>query len=128
VKVPHPFDPKPWYNPKRDGTLDEYFERFDEQQACPLFKGYAWFEKLRDRGYLMPNVSFIRIMWNVGREDEHYRVTADFKLEDIVGSAHSGQQGIHDPKKILARGPAWEPQHVLSTPELREKYGPRQKR
>lgn len=115
-------DSKPWYNPKRDGTLDDYFAQYNGQSACPLFKGHVWFEKLRDLGYLMPDVTIIRIMWSHGRSDEHYRVTSDFKLEGIVVPMHGGRPGIHDPKEILDCEPGWTPQNILSTPALREMY------
>jgi hypothetical protein len=56
---------------------------------------------LQDLGLLMPGVSYIRIMWNIGREDEHYLINENFMLEGMTGAAHSGDEGIFDPKEKL---------------------------
>jgi hypothetical protein len=89
------------YREERDGDLYRYlYERF-EQLPLPLFRGYEDFKMLQDLGLLMPGVSYIRIMWNIGREDEHYLINENFMLEGMTGAAHSGDEGIFDPKEKL---------------------------
>ena len=116
---------KPWYTPKRDGTLDEYLEKrrygiMPQWGVYPLFKGYDFFQRLWDEGYLEPNVSCIRLMWNWGRYDEHFSITEDGHLEGIQLPAHSGRPGKHDPKKVLSRGPCWEAQILNRNPKKRK--------
>ena len=64
-----------------------------------------------NEGYLRPNHSIIRLMWNFGREDEHYLVLKDGKLKGLELPAHSGREGVHDYKKIL-NGVCFEAQYL----------------
>ncbi|HLC78692.1 MAG TPA: hypothetical protein VJH92_06210 [Candidatus Nanoarchaeia archaeon] len=109
------------YNEKRDGSLEEYFEDHDGISAFPLFYGYGQFKMLWDRGYLMPSVSIIRVMWNVGRGDEHFGVVDENTLEGISAPMHSGRPGIHDVRKVLddKKCPAWEAQYLDPKPTPR---------
>ena len=106
-----PFDLEQWYKPERDGSLEDYLKTHDGISCFPLFKGIKIYEKLLKEGYLIPNYSTIRLMWNVGREDEHFLVLEDSKLEGLSLSAHSGREGIHDYKKILKKI-CFEAQHL----------------
>jgi len=116
--MPDPFDPEAWYKPDRDGDLDEYLQTHDGHSATAVFKGYHWYKVLKKQGYLIPNFSVIRLMWNVGGGDEHFIVTEDFKLKGLelkgtIASLFSGRKGIHDPKSILSkRNPCWETQDL----------------
>ncbi len=115
------YDNKPWYNPKRDGTLGDYLESHGGgSSAFPLFKDYAHFKMLWDSGYLEPDISFIRIMYNVGRFDEHYSVKGEFGLEGIPLEYHGGKPGIHDPRILLRNVPPWEAQHLNPEPKPRK--------
>jgi hypothetical protein len=110
------------YHPKRDGALEEYLKAHNGFTCMPLFKGYGQYKMLWDKGYLQPRVSVIRLMWNVGRGDEHFIVTKDNRLEGCTGlEFHSGRPGIHDPKVVLsARNcPVWEAQHLNRKPTPR---------
>lgn len=109
------------YNPKKDGTLEAYLETHDGNIACPLFKGFDHFEMLRSEGWLGPRFSIIRLMWNVGRGDEHFGITEDWKLEGIPLEHHGGREGIHDPRIVLAEGPCFEAQQLLY-PYLRKRH------
>ena len=110
----------PWYTPKRDGPLENYLEsrRFGimpPNAVYPLFKGYEHFQQLWDKGYLEPNVSCIRLMWNIGRHDEHFGVIGEDTIEGIELPAHSGRPGRHSAREILSNGPCWEV-HYLRRP------------
>lgn len=99
------------YTPERDGPLDEFLER-QERHTFPLFKGLEHFELLRDKGWLAPRISIIRLMWNVGRGDGHFQVTEDFKLEGIENPAHGGEPGIHEPAVLFRNSPPFEAHHL----------------
>lgn len=119
---PFPFDSSDaCYNPAHDGSLEEYFKTHDGSFAFPLFKGFDHFELLRKEGWLGPRMSIIRLMWNVGRGDEHFMVTDEFKLEGLVAEAHSGREGIHEPAELFKGAPPFEAQHVLF-PKYRESW------
>ena len=113
------FTPDPWYNPERDGTLTDYFRVHDGITSTALFKGYDDFKLLWNEGYLVPNMSYIRLMWNVGREDEHFRLVSKSALEGIAAPAHAGRPGVFDPEKILSEGPAWEAGNLRRRPKKR---------
>ena len=97
------------YNPERDGSLEEYLRTHDGLSAFPLFHGYAQYKMLWDEGYLVPDWSVIRLMWNVGRGDEHFFVKGEFELVGVHDiQAHAGREGIHDPREILEEGVCFE--------------------
>jgi hypothetical protein len=95
------------YSPKRDGPLGKFLAEIGHG-TFPLFQGLKDFEMLQKEGWLAPRMSMIRLMWNVGRDDEHFEVTEDFKLEGIIANAHSGKPGIHEPAKIFENAPPFE--------------------
>ena len=109
------------YDPKRDGNLEEYLlTHLGYVGPFNLFKGYEWYKILVEKEYLVPHIGVIRLMWNIGRDDEHFVITEDFRLEGMEAPAHAGRKGIHDPKDILTDdGPGWEA-HNLNTPKLHE--------
>lgn len=100
------------YNEMRDGPLGEYLRTHDGYNAFPLFKGIDDFEMLRQQGWLEPRISVIRLMYNVGRDDGHYVVTEDFKLEGLQANAHSGDEGIFEPAELLKDAPPFEGHHL----------------
>jgi hypothetical protein len=100
------------YNPERDGTLAEYLETHDGHSCFPLFKGLGDFQLLKDEGWLEPRISIIRLMWNVGRGDEHFFVTDEFYLEGIENDHHGGRAGIHTPENIFKKAPPFEAHHL----------------
>jgi hypothetical protein len=113
------FRPRAWYQPKKDGTLEEYFLTHDGHITFPLFHGWAHYKMLWDRGYLEPNISVIRLMWNIGREDEHFGVLGEHEIEGITDiAAHRGRPGKFDPQKLLAERdcPPWEAQNLNPHP------------
>ena len=109
------------YDPKRDGTLAEYFKIHDGHSSFPLFRGYKMFKRLRDEAWLLPDFSTVRLMWNVGRGDEYFGVNEDYFLIGLEANFHSGRPGVHDPLVVLgARGaPMWEVNHIV-IPEIEE--------
>ena len=112
------------YNEQRDGHLDEYLRTHDGSAAFPLFRGHEQFKMLWERGYLEPQVSIIRVMWNIMRDDEHYRVIDEKTLEGIFATAHGGLAGMHDAEKFLGdeNCSAWEAQNLnpYPTPRVRD--------
>ena len=100
------------YSPERDGPLEEYLELQFDGMVCRLFKGMEHFQMLRDKGWLLPNVSTIRLMYNAGRGDEHYLVTVGFQLQGIVHAHHGGREGVLAPEDILADAPPFEAQSL----------------
>jgi hypothetical protein len=84
---PKTFSTHPWYDRKRDGSLEEYFETHDGHSCFPLFKGHAHYKLLWNKGYLQPEMSIIRLMWNIGREDEHFLVKSKDILQGIEAPA-----------------------------------------
>jgi len=113
----HPFDKEQWYKPERDGNLEDYLSMHDGG-SFPLFKGPLWYQRLWEGGHFVPNYSIIRIMWNVGREDEHYTVISKSELKGIEATVHGGKPGIFNPKELLLEnGPLWEAHHLAIQPE-----------
>lgn len=108
-----PFDSRAWYTPDRDGDLKKYLEIYDGLAAFPLFRGFEQYVMLKDKGLFLPDYSVIRLMWNVGRGDEHFLVLEDYRLEGLQTPAHAGREGIHEPEKIFtADCPCWEAHHL----------------
>ncbi len=122
------FEREPWYKPIRDGPLDKYIQKRDGGINCwPSFKGPEWYEKLWEEGYLLPYKTILRLMWNFGRDDEHFIVTEEGKLQGIHDiSAHQGRKGVFGYRRILlTRGPLYETQwlapHFGQEPKSRGK-------
>ena len=119
--------PDPWdqsgavYTPERDGTLEEYFETHNGISTFSRFKGFEHFEMLRKEGWLAPRISVIRLMWNVGRGDEHFGITPDYKLEGMSAPEHGGRSGISEPRVVSEEGPCFEVHQPLF-PRQREQY------
>jgi len=107
------------YNPERDGPIESYIKS-REYSMHPVFKGHEPFEELWKKGYLIPRVSAIRVLWNIGREDEHFRVINDQILLGIQLPAHSGREGYHSPIQILNQGILWEAQSLAINPIPRQ--------
>jgi len=91
-----------WYDPSRDGTIEEHIKNCRDKNIPINFKGHEQFEQLVNLGYIEPHITAIRIMYNDAKQDEHYGVIDDFQLEGIILNAHSGKQGIHNPKDLLS--------------------------
>jgi hypothetical protein len=100
------------FDPKAD-SLEEYLKIYNGRSAFPLFEGYEPYRMIWDKGLFIPDFSIIRVMWNVGRGDEHYLVSGEFELIGIEDEYHGAKPGKHDPRKILTKkSPAWEAQHL----------------
>lgn len=99
-QIDHMFHP--YYTPERDVSIAEFLSKFD-YGTFPLFKGYEQYKQLWNEGFLVPDYSVIRIMWNVGRGDEHYNVMNDGRLEGIDAPMHQGNPGVHDARDLLFR-------------------------
>ncbi|MBI2583653.1 MAG: hypothetical protein HYW25_03230 [Candidatus Aenigmarchaeota archaeon] len=116
------FDRDPQYIAERDGDLREYLASrdFGYGSTFPLFRGYEFFRRLWDEGYIIPDMSVIRVMWSFGREDEHYMVKGKSELTGITLPHHSGIPGTHNPRRIL-KNRLWEAQCLEPDPEPRRR-------
>ncbi len=98
-----------WYTPERDGDLKTYLESRDGRTTTYVFKGFKQYKMLWDEGYLEPEISHIRLMWNVGRGDEFFGVKGLHEIEGYDNvPVHTARSGIHDPEKVLEEGPLFE--------------------
>ena len=109
------FDESGYYVPERDGNLDEYLEKHDGFSSVPLFRGIRIYEQLWKEGYLQSDYSYIRLMLNVGREDEHFQVIERGRLRGIELQAHSGRKGEFDATEIITQdGPCFEVGNIVT--------------
>ncbi|MAG02218.1 hypothetical protein CMI42_02680 [Candidatus Pacearchaeota archaeon] len=110
-----------WYDAQRDGTIEDYIEYCRNERLPKCFRGPEQFQRLVDLGYITPDITSIRIMYNFGRGDEFYSVVRGFKLEGADVLVHSGKQGIHDPRELLSGDvPHFEIDNLNPHPEPRE--------
>jgi|TARA_Y100000310_G_C20026919_1_gene510033 hypothetical protein len=94
------------YNEKRDGSLEEYFKTHDGGSAFPLFRGPKIYEQIWNKGYMVPEFTWLRLMWNIGRSDEHFSVQENGKLEGICDlKAHAGRSGVYSHTEIISDDP-----------------------
>lgn len=100
------------YQATHHGTLGHYIAVCKSRSLFPVFYGIEQFEMLKQSGWLRPGMSYIRLMWNSERGDEHFLVTEDGKLEGVELNRHSGREGIHEPAHILKGAPPFEAQHL----------------
>ncbi|MBS3146045.1 hypothetical protein J4414_04560 [Candidatus Woesearchaeota archaeon] len=113
----HPFDCQHWYKEKRDGPLEDYLKHNDGFYSFPLFKGISFYGVLWDRGYLKPYMSFIRLMFNTGIEDENFFVIDRNSLQIVrnnTGSVCNVEDAIKD-NKVL-----WQPHSLSKNPKKRK--------
>lgn len=115
----NPFYSRGYYNPKCDGTLDEYVRRQEEHSGTScLFNGVRQFNLLWGEGFILPGRTAIRMMYNVGRGDEHYVVRDRETLVGAVAGAHSGKPGIFPVRAIIKNGaPPFEARPLRRKPE-----------
>jgi hypothetical protein len=89
------------YNSKVDGNIEDYISNCRAKNMWICFKGHEPFEELHDKEYLLPWITSIRL-YRGATPDEYYIVNDDFKLEGVDLPAHSGKEGVHDPKDLLS--------------------------
>jgi hypothetical protein len=112
-----------WYTPGRDGPLKDFLEYARTGSFNPMFKGYEHYKMLWDEGFLVPDYSTIRLMWNTSRGDEGFFVKGEFQIEGMDGVAlHTARPGIHDPRKVLEAPdcPYWEAHGLSRKPVSRK--------
>jgi hypothetical protein len=98
----------PCYQKERDGKLSEYLrERCFSGGTFSLFKGMKDFNMLKNYNLFRIGITSIRVMWNIGRGDEHYMIVennGEIMLEGITGTgSHDGNPGLHKPEDILEK-------------------------
>ncbi len=122
VDLPPIFESKCYYQPKRDGTLDEFLRgQFDNIGTFRQFKGVDQFNMLWERGYLVPKLSCIRLMYNLGRGDECYAVIGQNMLGGLDAGYHAGRAGRHQVRYVLTKNaPPFEALHLEEDPEKRK--------
>ncbi|MEK6933594.1 MAG: hypothetical protein AABW75_01825 [Nanoarchaeota archaeon] len=80
---------------------------------------------LWNQGYIEPNITTIRVMWNIGRGDEHFDIVNKNTLRGIAAPAHSGRPGDHS-ISLLDKVPSYEI-HYPITKRLREIHASQKK-
>tara|TARA_Y100000034_G_C6907867_1_gene421894 strand:- start:6362 stop:6709 length:348 start_codon:yes stop_codon:yes gene_type:complete len=90
-----------WYDPKINGTIEEYIEFCKSNQMGISFKGPEQFQQLVNLGYITPHITSIRLMYGMGSAG-FYQVIDNFQLEGVDVSVHAGKEGIHNPKELLS--------------------------
>ena len=107
------------YRGEKDGPIEDYLLLYDGRSTFPLFRSYEPFKILWDRGYIEPDITIVRLMWNVGRGDEHFQVMGEDTLEGITGlPAHSGRAGKFSARELLGSKncPVWEVHNLNPNP------------
>jgi len=94
------------YSPKAKGDLKEYLEGFDGGGADNLFFGPEYFFIIKDKGFMEPNFTYLRINKSP-LPDLEYVVNEDYILESegqgkrnmsFVGA----KKGIYDPNVFIS--------------------------
>jgi len=91
-----------WYDPSKDGTIDEYIANCKKHDIPPCFKGAKDFQKLIELDYIVPMITNIRLLYNYAKGDEFYLVTTDYQFEGVEVNIHRGKKGIHKPDELLS--------------------------
>jgi len=93
------------YSPETHGDLREYLRTHDGTLACNLFHGPKYFFVIKDKGFLIPNVSAVRIDRSPA-PDIGFSVNSDFLLESREQGKYNmslvgAKKGVYDPKIVL---------------------------
>jgi len=93
------------YSPEIKGDLETYLRTQDDGGADNMFLGPKYFFVLKDKGFLVPNISLVRVGFSPA-PDICYFVNSDFLLEshgsgDYNMSAVDAKKGVYDPNKAL---------------------------
>jgi len=99
------FDAFKPYSPDTRGDLEEYLREHDGHSADNLFRGSEYFIVIRDKGYLIPGVSVLRVDRSPA-PDLGYFVNSNLMLESAgVGrqnmSMVGAEKGVYDPLTTL---------------------------
>ena len=98
------------YSPETHGDLEEYLLKHDGSNASSNFFGPEYFFIIKERGYMLPNCTRIRVNMSP-IPDIGYFVNSDYKLESH-GEGHSNmslmgaKKGVYNPRKVL-KGKSW---------------------
>ena len=93
------------YSPKLRGDLEEYLREYDGSRASNLFYGSKYFFIIRDRNWMIPGQTHIRVDQSPV-PDIGYVVNSDFMLESLGSeernmSLVAAKKGVYDPFKEL---------------------------
>ncbi|MEN9626308.1 MAG: hypothetical protein RL557_636 [archaeon] len=93
------------YSPQLRGELENYLREHDGTTADNLFHGPEYFFIIRDRGFLIPGSTFIRVDQSPV-PDVGYFVNSDYLLESKgVGKPNmslvGAEKGVYDPQAVL---------------------------
>ncbi|MFH1977844.1 MAG: hypothetical protein ABIJ92_00780 [Candidatus Aenigmatarchaeota archaeon] len=93
------------YSPKIRGDLKIYLREHDGMRADSLFHGSEYFFVIRDKGWMIPGYTYIRVNQSP-IPDIGYFVNDDFLLEsmgtgDPNMSLMGAKKGIYDPSDAL---------------------------
>ena len=98
------------YNKDRDGKLKDYLSLHDGLSGSnPRFRGLHMFGVLYKEGWILPGRTYIRIMPEDARSDEHYLVSGKNELKGMTDMRyHEGREGEHTPQSLLDQSLTWE--------------------
>ena len=104
------------YNPGRDGPLKEYIERHD--MATPAaFKGSKHYEMLWDEGFLIPNVTALRLYWSCAGDDDYFVVKNREQIKGVFrAEGLSAKLKVHNVKYVLDHGLLFEARYMERNP------------
>ena len=98
-------DPFRAYAPRFHGELEAYLVGREIGGADNLFRGTRYFFVIRDRGFMKPGITYVRID-NSFVPDTRYFVNSGFMLESR-GRSHANMSlvgaeiGVYDPDTVL---------------------------
>jgi|TARA_Y100000310_G_scaffold31664_1_gene30003 hypothetical protein len=93
------------YSEEVHGSLIEYLIERDGRPIDNMFLGSEHFVAMRDEGFLIPNVTILRVDSSPA-PDMGYFVNSDFKLEGRSNGESNmsmvwADEGIYDPEEVL---------------------------
>jgi len=95
------------YSPEIRGDLEAYLREHDGSSADNLFCGPEYFFVMKDKGWIVPNQTWIRVNQSP-IPDISYLVNSEFMLEsrgrgEENMSCVGAPKGVHNPSRALRR-------------------------
>lgn len=93
------------YSPEIRGDLEEYLRQHDGFSADNLFRGPEYFFIIKERGFIIPNVTCVRVDQSP-IPDVGYFVNSDYLLESYGAGEYNmslvgAEKGVYDPNVVL---------------------------
>jgi len=78
--------------------LEDYLRYYLKDLVSPAFYDVRTFRRLQEAGLIVPKMA---IRTSTGDIDEHYWITADWKLKGEPNCPYPGKEGVFEPEEIL---------------------------